>query len=47
MKASGMPTRVLISPEGQEIGRLVGPAHWDAPEARALIEAALKATSAR
>lgn len=47
MKAYGMPTTVLISPEGQEIGRLVGPAHWDAPEARALIEAALKATSAR
>ena len=45
MKAYGMPTTVLVSPDGKEIGRLVGPAHWDAPEARKLIEAALKLTS--
>jgi thiol-disulfide isomerase/thioredoxin len=40
LKVFGMPTTLLISPEGKELGRLVGPAHWDAPEAKALIEAA-------
>lgn len=28
----GLPTTVLIDREGKEIGRLVGPAEWDAPE---------------
>ncbi|WP_219821614.1 TlpA family protein disulfide reductase [Sneathiella aquimaris] len=38
MKAStdlqtyGIPTTLLISPEGHELGRLVGPATWDNPE---------------
>ena len=45
MKGYGLPTTVLIGPEGRELGRLVGPAVWDGPEARSLIEAALKATS--
>lgn len=43
MKAFGLPTTVLVSPDGKEVGRLVGPAHWDGSEAQALIEAALKA----
>lgn len=43
MKAFGLPTTVLVSPDGKEIGRLVGPAHWDGPEAQALIGATLKA----
>lgn len=43
MKAFGLPTTVLLSPEGKEVGRLVGPAHWDGAEAQALIETALKA----
>lgn len=42
MKGYGLPTTVLIGPEGQELGRLIGPAEWHAPEAKALIEAALK-----
>lgn len=32
----GMPTTMLISPEGKEIGRLVGPAEWDSDDALAL-----------
>ncbi|WP_119421836.1 TlpA family protein disulfide reductase [Desertibaculum subflavum] len=28
----GLPTTLLIDREGREIGRLVGPAEWDAPE---------------
>ena len=37
IKAVGMPTTLLIDREGREIGRLVGPADWDSPEALALI----------
>jgi thiol-disulfide isomerase/thioredoxin len=41
LKVIGMPTTILIDKEGREIGRLVGPAHWDSPEAKRLIEAQL------
>jgi thiol-disulfide isomerase/thioredoxin len=41
LKVIGMPTTILIDAEGREIGRLVGPAAWDSPEARRLIEAHL------
>jgi hypothetical protein len=37
-----MPTTILIGPQGREIGRLIGPAHWDSPEAKRLIEAQLQ-----
>lgn len=40
--AFGIPTTVLLDREGRLIGRLVGPAEWDAPEAIALIEAAIR-----
>jgi thiol-disulfide isomerase/thioredoxin len=30
--AMGLPTSLLIDRDGQEIGRLVGPAEWDSPE---------------
>lgn len=30
--AVGIPTTLLIDREGQEIGRLIGPAEWDAPQ---------------
>lgn len=46
MKGYGLPTTVLIGPDGRELGRLVGPAAWDSPEAKALVEAALKVTAA-
>jgi thiol-disulfide isomerase/thioredoxin len=43
LKAVGMPTTLLLNREGREIGRLVGPADWDSPEALALIKAAIAA----
>jgi thiol-disulfide isomerase/thioredoxin len=46
LKAVGMPTTLLIDREGREIGRLVGPAKWDSPEAVALIQAAIAAPAA-
>lgn len=39
--AFGLPTTLLIGPDGKSLGRLVGPAHWDAPEAVALVRAAV------
>jgi thiol-disulfide isomerase/thioredoxin len=41
LKAIGLPTTLLVR-DGREIGRLVGPAEWDSPEAKRLIEAALR-----
>ncbi len=32
-----LPTTILIGPDGKEVGRLVGHAEWDAPEALDLI----------
>ena len=36
--ARGLPTSVLLDRQGQEIGRLSGPAKWDSPPALRLIE---------
>jgi thiol-disulfide isomerase/thioredoxin len=41
LKVIGMPTTILIDAKGREIGRLIGPAAWDSPEAKRLIEASL------
>ena len=30
---------VILNPEGQEVGRLIGDAHWDGPEAQAVLRA--------
>jgi thiol-disulfide isomerase/thioredoxin len=40
--ATGLPATLLIDGEGREIGRLLGPAEWDGPDATRLIQAALK-----
>lgn len=40
--AIGLPTSILIDRQGREIGRLIGEAVWDGPEALALIDAAIK-----
>jgi thiol-disulfide isomerase/thioredoxin len=32
LAAAGLPTTLLIDAQGQELGRLIGPAEWDAPE---------------
>jgi thiol-disulfide isomerase/thioredoxin len=43
LKAVGMPTTLLLNSQGQEMGRLVGPADWASPEAKRLIETAIAA----
>jgi thiol-disulfide isomerase/thioredoxin len=40
-RAFGMPTTLLIGPEGCEIGTIAGPAEWASDDAIKLIEAAL------
>jgi thiol-disulfide isomerase/thioredoxin len=40
-KATELPVSVLIDRKGNVVGRMVGPAEWDAPEARALIAAVI------
>lgn len=44
LKAVGMPTTLLLNRDGKEMGRLVGPADWASPEAKALVEAAIAAS---
>ncbi|WP_137388286.1 TlpA family protein disulfide reductase [Rhodoligotrophos defluvii] len=41
LNSAGLPTTVLIDAQGKEIGRLLGSAVWDSPEAVRLIEATL------
>jgi thiol-disulfide isomerase/thioredoxin len=40
-RAIGMPTTLLVDPEGCEIGTIAGPAEWASPAAIALVSAAL------
>ena len=37
LHGKGLPTSVLIGPDGCEIGTMDGPAVWDSPDAKALI----------
>lgn len=37
-KIDGLPTTILIGADGCEIATMAGPAQWDSPEAKALIE---------
>ena len=39
--SQGMPTTVIYGRDGREIGRVLGGANWNSPEAHALIDAAL------
>jgi thiol-disulfide isomerase/thioredoxin len=41
-KVSVMPTTILYGRDGKELGRVTGEAEWDGPEARAVIDWALK-----
>ncbi len=41
MGVAGLPVTVILNPEGQEVGRMIGDADWNAPEAHALIAALL------
>ena len=40
--SEGLPTTVLIGTDGCEIATMAGPAQWDSPEAKALIERAAR-----
>ncbi len=40
--ARGLPTTLLVDRDGCELGVMAGPAEWDGPAARALIDAAVK-----
>lgn len=35
----GLPVTLIVNPEGAEVARLIGDAAWDAPEARAVLDA--------
>lgn len=37
--AVGLPLTLLLDREGREVGRMLGEAHWDGPDALALIDA--------
>lgn len=39
---TGLPTTILIDKNGYERGRLQGPAEWDSPEAKSLVDAVVK-----
>lgn len=41
LQSAGLPATILVDRQGRELGRLLGPALWAAPEAVALIQAAL------
>ncbi len=40
-RATGLPTTILIGPEGCEIGTMYGPAEWASGEAKALINSVM------
>jgi len=46
-RAFGMPTTLLIDPQGCELGYLAGPAEWASEDAVKLIQAALGTTATR
>ncbi|MEE4013131.1 TlpA disulfide reductase family protein [Roseibium sp. FZY0029] len=45
-RATGLPTTILVSPKGCEIGTMYGPAEWASSEAKALITNAMVAPDA-
>lgn len=38
----GLPSTILVGPDGRELGRLIGPAEWDAPEMIAFFESTIE-----
>jgi len=42
MAVGGLPVTVILNPEGQEVGRLIGDADWAGAEARAVLEALMR-----
>jgi thiol-disulfide isomerase/thioredoxin len=45
--AVGLPTTLLIDRDGGEIGRLIGPAEWDAPEMAGFVRCVVSRDDAR
>jgi len=43
MAVLGLPISVILNPEGQEIARLRGDAHWDSDSAKAIVRALIGA----
>lgn len=41
LEARALPISVLVDRDGREIGRVVGPAEWDAPEFAQIVRAAM------
>ena len=39
MGIAGLPVTVILNPEGQEVGRLIGDADWNSDDARAVLAA--------
>ncbi|MEM8979417.1 MAG: TlpA disulfide reductase family protein [Pseudomonadota bacterium] len=39
MGVLGLPITVMISPDGEEVARMQGDAHWDSPSAKAIVAA--------
>ena len=44
LDAVGVPTTLLIDRDGRELGRKLGPAEWDQPDAVAVIQRAIEGT---
>ncbi|MGH6661973.1 MAG: TlpA family protein disulfide reductase [Rhodospirillales bacterium] len=44
LKVVGLPTTLLIDAAGREVGRLVGPSEWDAPEMVSFLRKHVKET---
>ncbi|WEX79000.1 redoxin family protein [Sinorhizobium numidicum] len=42
LAALGLPTTILIDAEGRELGRLMGPAEWDAPDMVAFLKSIIE-----
>lgn len=42
----GLPTTLILDPQGREIGRVQGDAEWDAPEAEAVLRRLAEMTAA-
>jgi len=41
LKSVGLPTTILVNPQGKEVARLMGTALWDSPDAVRVIETAI------
>jgi thiol-disulfide isomerase/thioredoxin len=47
LSAVGLPTTLIVNRAGQEVGRALGPAEWDAPEIVALLRSIISGTGER